>query len=284
MFNSTVLEVGIGLLFCFSAVSLIVSSINEGIASLLSLRGKNLLTGIGKILNAQNEQNANLLVELYKHAAINPHADGQATQVSDITHMPSYIEAASFAKAFTDVLKTMPNASDIKSGIDQLQDPQLKQLLSGMVDRANDSLEHFEGQLADWFNTGMDRLSGSYKRRTQQLTFVIGLAVAVLFNIDFLHLFHTLWAHPALAQTLTPQTLQNAATAADQIKLVTALPVGWEHPPSYYTASQLALMAVGWLITALSTLFGAPFWFDMLQKAVNLRSSGPQITGKESSK
>ena len=34
---------------------------------------------------------------------------------------------------------------------------------------------------------------------------------------------------------------------------------------------KLALMTMGWMVTALSTLFGAPFWFDLLQKATNLR-------------
>jgi hypothetical protein len=32
---------------------------------------------------------------------------------------------------------------------------------------------------------------------------------------------------------------------------------------------------VGWVITAFSTLFGAPFWFDLLQTVVRLKGSGP---------
>ena len=43
MFGSTVLEVAIGLIACFCAVSLIVSSLNEAIASFVQLRGKCLL-------------------------------------------------------------------------------------------------------------------------------------------------------------------------------------------------------------------------------------------------
>jgi hypothetical protein len=35
-----------------------------------------------------------------------------------------------------------------------------------------------------------------------------------------------------------------------------------------------ALQAAGWLVTASTTLFGAPFWFDLLQRAVQLRSTG----------
>lgn len=35
---------------------------------------------------------------------------------------------------------------------------------------------------------------------------------------------------------------------------------------------------VGWLITALAISLGAPFWFDLLNKLVNLRSAGAKVT------
>jgi hypothetical protein len=31
---------------------------------------------------------------------------------------------------------------------------------------------------------------------------------------------------------------------------------------------------LGWLMTALAALFGAPFWFDTLQRFVSLRGTG----------
>jgi hypothetical protein len=33
-------------------------------------------------------------------------------------------------------------------------------------------------------------------------------------------------------------------------------------------------MALGWLITAFAVSLGAPFWFDLLNKFVNVRASG----------
>ena len=39
-------------------------------------------------------------------------------------------------------------------------------------------------------------------------------------------------------------------------------------------AVDLALMVLGWTITATSALFGAPFWFDWLQTLVQLRGTG----------
>jgi hypothetical protein len=42
-------------------------------------------------------------------------------------------------------------------------------------------------------------------------------------------------------------------------------------------------MLLGWLITLLAVSLGAPFWFDVLTKVSNLRSSGPRgadVTGR----
>jgi flagellar biosynthesis protein FliR len=54
MFNSTVLEVAIGMISCYCAVSLIVSSINEGVSSMLQLRGKGKMKGYPRVKNRKN--------------------------------------------------------------------------------------------------------------------------------------------------------------------------------------------------------------------------------------
>lgn len=38
------------------------------------------------------------------------------------------------------------------------------------------------------------------------------------------------------------------------------------------------LVFAGWLITALALSLGAPFWFDLLNRVVQIRTTGPQIT------
>jgi hypothetical protein len=40
--------------------------------------------------------------------------------------------------------------------------------------------------------------------------------------------------------------------------------------------SNLLAKLAGIFITALAAMQGAPFWFDMLKRAVNLRSTGPK--------
>jgi hypothetical protein len=45
--------------------------------------------------------------------------------------------------------------------------------------------------------------------------------------------------------------------------------------------SIVALSVLGWLVTATSALFGAPFWFDALQSIVQIRSAGPTPADKQ---
>lgn len=45
-------------------------------------------------------------------------------------------------------------------------------------------LEKFKKNLESWFDDSMDRVSGWYKRQTQVILFVIGLSLAVIFNVD----------------------------------------------------------------------------------------------------
>ncbi len=284
MFNSTILEVGIGLIFCFCAVSLIVSSLNEALASLLKLRGKYLLAGIKTLLNDPGMRG--LALELYNHAQFHPNGGGTALNEKQLENKPSYVAPRQFALALMDILQNRAGASlDLGSAIQALPDAQLRQALNGMYVRAAGDLSQMEAELGCWFDSSMQRLAGEYKRTLQLWTVAFGLLVAMVMNIDALHLFQVLWVHPALVQGISADQLANAHVAVDQLS-VTELPIGWDKPPFIleqgqwrlaYGKQQLALMAAGWLITALTTLFGAPFWFDLLQRATSLRGSGPKI-------
>lgn len=44
------------------------------------------------------------------------------------------------------------------------------------------------------------------------------------------------------------------------------------------------LVFAGWLITALALSLGAPFWFDLLNKVVQIRTTGPQIQSAQAEK
>ncbi|MDD5367083.1 MAG: hypothetical protein PHR30_17240 [Gallionellaceae bacterium] len=178
-----------------------------------------------------------------------------------------------------------------------------------VVEAAPDLATAMAGMEA-WFDTAMERVSGWYKAYSQKRLFVIGLAVAAAFNIDTLQIAASLSrsadlraAMVAVAQDLGAQdaaAAQENLDAKAELKQLAAagLPVGYAclSPKPDRDAgkkaklvwyqecvrdtlategSSLSLKLIGWLLTALATTLGAPFWFDAMKKLVNLRNSGP---------
>jgi hypothetical protein len=276
LLNSTVLEVSIGLLVCFGSVALVASSIYEAIASILKLRAATLLAGVKALLNDQSF--SDLAMKVYNHAMVNPRDDGAAKPNSPPAMKPSYIEPRAFAIALIDSVGGVSATFDqLKTKIGEVSNPQIRELLTGMYTRADNSLEKLHAQVAAWFDAGMGRVSGGYKRQAQLVTFLIALAVAALLNIDSFHLFSTLWRHPEIAAKLP--TGADAANNAWQN--LDSLPIGW---PQGLFASITTIGVFGWLITATSALFGAPFWFDRLQRLVNIRGAGTKPAEKPADK
>lgn len=271
MFNSTVLEVAIGLVFCYASVALIASSIYEAIASWLNLRSETLFKGIQSLLN-EGGSNQTLLLGIYNHALASPLGSGTANKIEEIKTKPSYIDSKNFASALIQTIQPASSGDFVKLGqdINGIQNDQMKQLLLGMYDSSAGNIEKFQSALAAWFDSGMDRLSGNYKRQSQLWCFVIALVLAGLFNIDSFHLFTTLWQHPALVEQISsPATSSEAALTKIQ-----TLPIGWSNTENLEYLYENPKVFAGWLITASASLFGGPFWFDLLKQLINLRGAG----------
>jgi hypothetical protein len=278
MLNSTVLEVAVGLVFCYATMSLIASSVYEAIASLFKLRARSLLQGVKSLLN--DPKFTGLARDIYNHALVNPRDAGNAPPGQPPRIKPSYIKPRAFAIALTESIQGAPATSaELKAQIDKLPEGQIKSMLLGMYARAEGKLEDLQSALAGWFDAGMDRVSGAYKRQAQLFTFIIAVVIAGLFNVDSFHLFKTLWAHPAYAARIAA----GGASSQDALAAVTALdslPIGWTTDPA-----SIPLAVGGWITTALTVLFGAPFWFDTLQRLVNLRGAGDKpAPAKETNK
>ncbi len=264
MFGSSVLELAIGLTFCYGTVALIVATIQEALAAAFRLRANTLLAGIKSMLN---DPRFDALAQMvYAHPLVNPHSDARA-----LASRPSYIEPGYFAIALIDSILRVPgNFARLGADIDAVADPQVRRALQGLYARAGGDLEQFQRLIAGWFDNAMQRLSGSYKRRQLLISFLLSLLLAILFNIDSIALFRTLWQQPQLAAHITAAP---TALDAEALRQLWALPIGWSHFPPLFDAA-FALQAAGWIVTASTTLFGAPFWFDLLQRAVRLRSTG----------
>lgn len=271
MLNSTVLEVTFGLVFCYAFVALISSSVYEAFSSMFKLRASSLLDGIKALLN--DPKFTGLAKDLYNHALVNPRDSGKAITESQLTFKPSYIAPEHFTIALIDSIQGAPGTfEELGRKIDLIPDKQLRELLQGMYARAEGKLDRFQAALSGWFDSAMERVSGAYKRNSQLFSFLIALVIAALLNIDSFHLFQALWNHPVIsAQLAVPATTPNASQALTELQ---SLPLGWVKGVPFPPRSVSAYF--GWLATAFSALFGAPFWFDLLQRLTNLRGTGPK--------
>jgi hypothetical protein len=211
---------------------------------------------------------------------------------------------APLGKPTVEGLKTAVNAALTAAATAQnnpAPDDQLQKFLHGIIERSLGDPDKIKGELVAWFDNAMDRVSGWYKRWTQLIGFIVALILAVGLNIDAAKVAEALWTQPKLAEELirnlpsgaaaaTPPTgaaasiasngKQEESAAETLHRLDTTLPVGWPHgfwhngKGKQLSGDEFGIGFVGWLITALSTLFGAPFWFDLLQTVI-LKGSGP---------
>jgi len=273
MFNSNVLEVGIGLIFAFLAVSLLSSAVTEAMASLFKWRSATLLQGIKSVLN--DDDFTGLAQRIYNHALVNPRSNGKATTEKALQIKPAYVDPKQFAAALIDVTKIAEDApAKMKASVDaNVTNPQLNQLLKGIVDRTGGKLEKVHEELAAWFDSAMDRVGGAYKRKAQLASFLIALLLAGALNVDTIHLAATLWKQPMLPKTIELKQGETPEQILDELNAY--LPTGWTSESTRRVRQQPIASFFGWLFTAVATLFGAPFWFDALQRITRLKGSGP---------
>ncbi|WP_428390773.1 hypothetical protein [Lichenicoccus sp.] len=270
MFGSNILDVLLGVVFTFLAVSMAASAITESIASLFKLRQKTLLAGVKALLNDPGFDG--LAHEIYAHALVNPLAPGADSRIR-----PAYIPPRGFALALHDVLQARDPNRPIGEIVSAMADPQLRQALLALLAAADNRVPVFQIELAGWFEAAMERVSGWYKRQTQAIAFAVGFVIAAILNADVLHVTQTLWTRPVLAEMLT---LGLRGDRPDFDRVVGRLDAstllgwnGWQTDPRHHGIG-LLLMLVGWLIAAAASLFGAPFWFDTLQRVIWIRGTG----------
>lgn len=170
------------------------------------------------------------------------------------------------------------------------------------------TLTNFIDEVATTFSQIMERTSGVYKRNAKGISLLFGLFVAGLFNIDTLYIIDQLYKNPVLRDSLdaaaTTVVEQNqpcfdAARKLTKPEEITTeeqkcekalqsnidtlkassdfppLPVGWKDGNifSFQQSQSLPTAFLGWLISAIAISMGAPFWFDLLSKVINVRNT-----------
>jgi hypothetical protein len=192
-----------------------------------------------------------------------------------------------------------------------IPDAKLRGSLLALYDDAKGDVDELKKNIEVWFNNSMDRVSGWYKRNTQYINFGIAAVVVLFLNIDTVLLVRALSENETLRKAIVAEaeayaeTTDRAAPPAadgtgtapvspdeqlrrlrDQIGAL-GLPIGWRSAPpqnpdfrqfpglsASLWGQTIGFHLLGWLVSMFAVSLGAPFWFDMLNKVISIRSSG----------
>src|SRR5262249_28586144 len=97
-------------------------------------------------------------------------------------------------------------------------------------------------------------------------------------NANALSAADNLWRDDALRKGLVAQVENNRADtkaneALDRLEDL-QFPVGWQKANQPHGTDEWIVALLGWVLTGVAISFGAPFWFDLLNKVANLRAAG----------
>ncbi|MDZ7266718.1 MAG: hypothetical protein ONB48_06965 [candidate division KSB1 bacterium] len=277
MFGSVILEIAIGLILVYLLLGLICTAINEVVAQALQWRARTLADGIRNLLADPNYEG--LARQVYNHHLIKAFSRRDAK--------PSYLPPHSFALALLDVVMRDHSGQlqDLKTAVDKLPNEKVRQVLRVFVDQTAGNVLAVQKQIEQWFNDAADRMSGWYKRRMQKITLFFACLVTVLTNADTIMIANNLAQDAVLRAAVVAQAegylresvAADSAGTARAIKNLQAvrrigLVIGWEHDRTQDW--QWITKIIGLVLTSLAASLGAPFWFDLLNRVVNLRGAG----------
>jgi len=317
------LEVAVGLVFTWLVLSVATMHIQDRIGSYLEWRANFLQEAI---LNMVKDRS--MLEQLYAHPLIQ--ALSQTDRKGRVKR-PTSIPNTAFATALLEVImnagrpgREIPIGSmsiqQMRESVRKLKEenPELgrtiERVLPGLDSEGlalEDTIAKYHKNVEDWFDTVMNQASEWYKSHAQTWAFIIGLALAVIFNIDTLNITNQLWREPTLRAVIVAQAQNQSQVGQPQITNISenfeklAIPVGWtsvplevssackwppkaENKPAYWSVDHQCremsnlpqwgslwgwiVKVFGFVVSGVAAMQGAPFWFDVLRKVIGFRS------------
>lgn len=170
----------------------------------------------------------------------------------------------------------------------------LRVKLVAVISAAGEQATDIRAGVEDWYERNMTAASMWYRKQTRYFLFLAGLVMAISLNVDAVHAADTLYHDdstraavvaladqisqidcPSKAETSEDAQPAESSTAIDldcvrsQVGGSVSLPVGWDGVDTSPTG--WLVRALGWIIIAASVTMGAPFWYDLLSRALKLR-------------
>ena len=306
MFGSAILDTVIGLVLVFLIFSLIASALREVVEQVVKLRAVDLERGIGELLAGKNPA---LLQRIYTHPFVSALYRGEYSSKMAKRDLPSYIPLSNFALALMDeVVRGRKDGTfdataaapvitllELRRSVANIDNANVQRVILSALDTAQGDLGRAQETIEAWYNSAMDRVSGRYKKRTQFVLLIIGMLIAMVGNVNPVriarYLYHDKTARDVVVAEAGAVAKDPSISNARPDSLLARvdklnLPMGWPQglwkgveveatttAPGTVDGLNLIIAVAGWMMTALAISFGAPFWFDLLNRMMVIRST-----------
>jgi hypothetical protein len=260
MLGSEILDVAIGLVLVFLLMSLMATAVREAIESFMKSRAVYLERGIREML--ADPKGDGMAKAFYEHPLISSLFQGTFVHKEKRVlggGLPTYIPAKNFAQAIMDLAIRGPIMSEyaaaqsapqlsvatLRENAIRLKNPQLVRAVLAAIDHSEGDLTKARENIQAWFDSSMDRVSGWYKRATHFWLFAIGMALAMLFNVNVLRIADRLWRDKSLRESIAARAeaigrdssyqrlLKDSTFRQEDVKRVSTelaaltVPIGW---------------------------------------------------------
>jgi hypothetical protein len=308
------IEVVIGLIFVYLLLSLLATVINEFIANILSLRGRNLRKAIAHMFP---EGDGDFKIKKFfddpyiKKLSQRPIFTRMRRIHSD--YLPKGMISDILAKAVFSSNSGVEDVDELEKKIDKMFVPksETNRILKRFVSEAHGNIEQVKLRIESWYDDIMDLATEWYKSKVRLILLGIGFVICVLVNADTFTIAKRLWVDPAARASMSQMAegyvesgavdmggLDSLSFEARHDSLLarrdrllrkietteSVLGMGWGDfagAGSFWGKVKHVFGSFpgriwGWLLTTLAISMGAPFWFDILNRVVRLRHGGRQ--------
>jgi hypothetical protein len=285
-------------------LSLIVTTVVQALVGLLGLRGRNLLGGVSRLFQQfdpafTTEISEEISRKLLGHPAV-ARTFGRATQAiskEELIRLANHLATASNSELTGEAKKVLREyLGKVVVAVPKGQQVALAAAAGALSEEARASFNNAVAtavgtvqqagvDVAEWFDTVLDRTRDTFVLQTRVITAVAAVVLAAGLHVDSLYLLRQLAsndeARASLVQSAQPlldqaaRVQSSAAVEPEQARRQIA------ELSQRLSGTELVIFVKNWgdaslvgmAMTAVFLSLGAPFWFNLLRQLSSLRPS-----------
>jgi hypothetical protein len=155
----------------------------------------------------------------------------------------------------------------------EIEHPELSNMARANIAILQEAETHFVAKIDTWFDQTMDRVSQRFTVSTRTVTFLCGVVLVALLQLDSIALVNRIYVDDALRDSLVSEARSESNASGDKLYnfVVAQGVVPLPQYPADLARFKDARHLAGMGFTTLLLSLGAPFWYNALNQLLQLR-------------